>query len=69
MTSSHFVRGGDVDPWYGSTRALGSNSFYWSATADPTASDAYDQPFNSAHVRPSNSNYRAFGFSVRCLVL
>ena len=62
-----FVRGGYVYPWNGSTRHLGDNSRYWATTAYPNASDAYYQYFNSANVYPSNSNYRARGFSVRCL--
>ncbi len=64
-----FVRGGFVDPWTGSTRHLGLNSYYWSTTAYPAASHAYYQRFNSANVYPSRNDNRAYAFSVRCLAL
>ena len=69
LLSQSFVRGGYVYPWYGATRALGIHSDYWSTTAYPTASIAYDQYFNSANVFPSSIDNRAHAFSVRCLVL
>ena len=64
-----FVRGGLVAPWYGSTRALGLVSYYWASTAYPDVSYAYYLHFTSANVVPSGNHYRAFAFSVRCLVL
>ncbi len=64
-----FVRGGLVDPWYGSSRLLDLSNYYWASTAYPNDSYAYHQSFNSANVLPSHSGNRANGFSVRCLAL
>ncbi len=69
MLSPSFVRGGNVHPWNGSSRALGNGSYYWATTAHPIASYAYDQAFTSANVYPSYYDNRAFAFSVRRLVL
>ena len=65
MLSQSFVRGGNVHPWNGSSRAVGNGSYYWATTAYPNASYAYNQAFGSANVLPSNTNNRALGFSVR----
>ena len=64
-----------VSAWYpasgfryfddGSVGYIGMDGYYWSA--DPSRTDAYYLYFNSAgNVRPSFSNYRSFGFAVRC---
>jgi len=37
---------------------------YWSSSPDSV--DAYYLYFNSSNINPSNSNFRAFGFSLRC---
>jgi len=48
----------------GSLNNVGSNGNYWSSTIDGTNSRNLN--FNSANAN-MYSNYRAFGFSVRCL--
>ena len=64
-----------VSAWYpasgfryfddGSVGYIGMDGYYWSA--DPSRTDVYYLYFNSAgNVRPSFSNYRSFGFAVRC---
>ncbi|MFA6704222.1 MAG: fimbrillin family protein, partial [Bacteroidales bacterium] len=43
----------------------GLNGFYWSAS--PYSNHGYFLNFSSSSVYPSNNNYRAYGFSVRCV--
>ena len=50
----------------GSLDSVGSDGYYWSAT--PYDNNAYRLYFsNDGHVYPSAYNYRAYGYSVRCL--
>jgi len=49
----------------GSLDSQGSYGYYWSSSPDYT--NAYTLFFNSGGVNPAGSNYRAHGFSVRCL--
>ena len=52
--------------YYGSLGNDGSYGFYWSAS--PYNNNACSLGFrNDGRVNPSNYNYRAYGFSVRCL--
>ena len=45
---------------------VGLIGYYWSAS--PDSNDAYNVYFNDdSYVNPSASNYRAYGYSVRCL--
>ncbi len=62
------VRGGNVDLDTGSLRAAGLDSYYWSATTYPNATDAYHLHFNSTNVFPSRYSVRFIGFSVCCVV-
>ena len=59
------VRGGGVNLNTGSLRGAGDNSYYWSATTYPNATNAYDLDFNSTNVLPSDYYRRFYGFSVR----
>ena len=45
--------------------SLGSSGYYWSSTVGGV--NAYDPYFGSSAVGPAYDNYRAYGFSVRCL--
>ncbi len=42
----------------------GSNGNYWSSS--PNGTFGHGMLFNSTSINPSNINYRAYGFSVRC---
>jgi len=54
------------DNYYGSLNDVGFIGYYWSAA--PTGRNAYSLFFDSSgYVNPSYSNYRAYGYSVRCL--
>ncbi len=63
VRSGH-VRGGIVDLATGSWRHAGYDSYYWSATTYPNATDAYTLHFDSANVFPSDYHNRFLGFSV-----
>ncbi|MDD4530941.1 MAG: FISUMP domain-containing protein, partial [Candidatus Gracilibacteria bacterium] len=54
-------RGRNDGAYYGQN----SNAVYWSST--PTSSYALYLNFNGGSMRPTNINYRAYGFSVRCI--
>ncbi|GHV41145.1 hypothetical protein FACS1894179_08790 [Bacteroidia bacterium] len=43
----------------------GTLGYYWSTSINSTT--AYSLYFSSASVYPANSNYRAFGFALRCI--
>ncbi len=65
----YFVRGGDVNQ---NTSNLfenaGNNGFYWSSTPVSNGTSAYNLNFNgTSNINPSNTNYRRYGFSVRCI--
>ena len=62
-----FVRGGSVYPGYYLGYA-GVDGSYWSSVGR-SSSYAYYLGFGSGGVYPSNSNYRYYGFSVRCVAL
>lgn len=68
--------GTDLTIWYpaagcrndidGSLSNFGNLGFYWSAT--PSGSFACRLDFgDDGYVYPSNDDYRAYGYSVRCL--
>ena len=61
----YFVRSGYVIS--GSLRRAGYYGAYWSSTASSDTSNAYELSFYSGSVNPSFSDYRYYGFSVRCL--
>ncbi len=42
-----------------------SGSYYWSSS--PYTTDSYHLAFNTSNIRPTSSNSRATGFSVRCI--
>ena len=63
-----FVRGGIVLPGYALDYA-GDYGGYWSSIGSRSSSYAYDLSFVSGLVYPSSSNYRYYGFSVRCVAL
>ncbi|MDR1089921.1 MAG: fibrobacter succinogenes major paralogous domain-containing protein [Prevotella sp.] len=49
----------------GSLNNVGSNGYYWSPS--PNGGSGYNLYFSSGNVYPSYYNYRAYGFSVRCI--
>jgi hypothetical protein len=50
----------------GSLSGVGNGGYYWSAS--PSSSNAYRLGFDyGGDVDPSGSDYRAYGYSVRCL--
>lgn len=49
----------------GTLYSTGSSGYYWSSSANSTSSGYY-LTFNSGYAY-RNSNYRTFGFSVRCV--
>lgn len=59
------IRGGSVHLDTGSLRYAGGDSYYWSATTYPSATNAYYLAFNSTNVYPSDHYNRFYGFSVR----
>ena len=46
-----------------------AGGYYWSRTVDSINSSqyAYDLWFNISYVIPANTDYRYYGFSVRCV--
>ncbi len=40
-------------------------AYYWSSS--PNTTNGYDLYFSTSYIHPANINYRAFGFSVRCI--
>ena len=56
-------RGANNTAQSGALNNVGNNGLYWSAT--PNSAKCYCLNFNSTNVNPTNSNVRAFGFSVR----
>jgi hypothetical protein len=50
---------------YGALYSVGSSGYYWSAS--PNSGYGYSLYFDSGDVIPANDNYRALGFSVRCV--
>lgn len=63
----YFSRSGNVSLLTGSLRCMGNRGVYWSSTASTSASNTYSLYFDSADTFPSNSLYRGYGFSIRCL--
>ena len=63
------VRGGNVTLNTGSLRGAGHNSYYWSATTYPNATDAYYIHFSSTNVNQSGYNSRFYGFSVHQITI
>ena len=61
VRSGH-VRGRNVTLNTGSLRGAGHNSYYWSATTYPNATDAYYIHFSSTNVNQSGYNSRFYGF-------
>jgi len=43
----------------------GTNGYYWSSS--PSTTNGFYLYFNSANVRPTNNNLRAYGFALRCI--
>ena len=62
----YFVRSGYVYPNRSRLDLAGYNGDYWSGRAS-SSSGAYYLYFDSSGVRPPNSSYRYYGFSVRCV--
>ena len=56
-------RGANNTAQSGALNNVTSNGLYWSSTL--TGIKGYNLNFNSSNVNPTNSNVRAFGFSVR----
>ena len=69
FTSTHYVRGGVVHLDTGSLRDAGHDSYYWSATTYPNATDAYYIHFSSTNVNQSGYNSRFYGFSVHQITI
>lgn len=65
-----FLRAGYVDGWssYQQVRYVGAGGGFWSSAAAGGA-DARYLGFIPTDVRPSYGDPRAYGFSLRCLVL
>ena len=55
------------NPDSGTVNDVGTNGYYWSASATSTASIAYSLGFNSSGVYPQCSGYEYCGLSVRCV--
>ena len=68
--SLHFLRAGYVDTWSNRQRVrdVGAYGLWWSSAVDSIAL-IRDLRLDTTEVRPSNGSHRAYGFSVRCLVL
>ena len=62
-----FVRGGYVNPG-NSLNYAGYNGYYWSSVGR-SSSVAYFLSFNSGGLGPSDSDFRYYGFSLRCVAL
>ena len=61
-----FVRSGWVNIGNGYTNNVGERGYGWARTSN-SSTYAYSLYFNTAYVRPSNSNDRYSGFPLRCL--
>ena len=61
-----FPAAGFRDSYYGSLLDVGSYGFSWSSSPS-TGIHGYGLYFISGSVNPSNHNYRAYGFNVRCV--
>ena len=60
----YYVRGGHVTLDTGALRYAGLDSYYWSATTYPNATNAHYLDFSSTNVNPSYYSTRFYGFSV-----
>jgi hypothetical protein len=69
---------GETTAWYpavgcrsrgsGALVNVGSCGYCWSASPNPSNSNyAYNLLFYNGNVNPANSNYRSYGYSVRCV--
>jgi len=59
--------GGDRYYSNGGGDTVASNGYYWSSSIYTVSNNAYDFTFYSTTMNPNNSNFRAYGFSVRCI--
>ncbi len=64
-----FVRGGGIF-FYDTNKfqVAGQSGYYWSSRANSSTGVAYYLSFYSSGVDPSDSYYRYYGYSLRCLV-
>ena len=75
-TGGRLYKSGGVQAWYpasgyldygdGALNGVGSLGFCWSASPN-SQTDGYNLYFHSSFVNPSVSDYRAYGFPVRCV--
>jgi len=63
-----FIRSGYINYGNGQLTYVGSFGYYWSST-EASSSNGCHLDFYSSFVGPASNRNRAFGYSVRCLVL
>ena len=66
VASLHFVYSGNPDT-DGTLRNAGNDGNFWSSTANPDPSNAFNLNFNESEVNANNNDNRYNGNSVRCL--
>ena len=66
--NSHFVRSGNVNISIGKLWVSGIDGCDWSSWTSSNGIYAHSLVFNTGNVYPSNSDYRWYGFPLRCLV-
>jgi len=62
----YFTRSGTITPIFGSLRHFARDIFDWSSTAPSGINDTYHFNVDKTNLRPSDYNYRLYGFNVRC---
>ncbi|WP_300828805.1 hypothetical protein [uncultured Rikenella sp.] len=64
-TAPGFRNAGNETGWEGITRRIGRDGFSYSSSV--SGSNGVYLNFYVTNLNPSNSNYRAYGFQLRCL--
>ena len=67
MVSFNFLRTGLYGPSYGFINVRVAAGYWWSTTTG-SATNGHSLGTNPTIVDPQNSNYRGYGFAVRCVV-